>query len=79
MIDPAEALERARELRTYADGLDEARPELARRLRIASDELSELAWQLEAERSGRLALQVRYEGCLEILGKRAYDATVVAE
>jgi hypothetical protein len=53
-----DAQQRARDLVTFADGINEIYPELARRSRLVANDLLELAQALTAERQARLAIQV---------------------
>lgn len=52
------AAQRARELVTFADGVGEIYPELARRSRLVANDLLEIVDALTAERHARLTMQL---------------------
>lgn len=75
MLDLDACGERSRELVTFADGLDDAgMHDSARRLRLASYDVAELISWLRAERSARVAMQAKYQRCLDVLTLRACPA-----
>jgi hypothetical protein len=70
----AEAIERARELIVFADGVEEAGlPQYASRARMVAHDALELAEQLDAERSARQALQARLERTERLLLARGLE------
>ena len=67
-------VERARELLTFAEGFLAAGggdEELAQRARAVARDALELAGELAAEQSARVAVQARAEELQAIIGKRA--------
>jgi hypothetical protein len=70
----------ASELIVFSDGLEEGGLLVyARRSRVVARELLCACDELEAERSARVALQLRCETLQEIVGGAAYQACVKAE
>ena len=71
----ADAREHAYDLILFADGVEEAGyPDLARRSRIVSRELLEIANDLDAERSARVAIQKARDEAVGILANQAGEA-----
>jgi hypothetical protein len=66
---------RARDLLTFADGLEEAGlPEIARRSRMVARDVLELAEELTAERSARRSSQENYERARDVIARRETGA-----
>jgi hypothetical protein len=75
------AIGAARDLILFADGVQEGAggfPELARRARVAARDVLELAEQLDAERSARVAMQKARDEALDVLRRRAGQAMAAA-
>jgi hypothetical protein len=73
------AANQARDLITFADGLEDVGLiDTARRSRVVARDLLEIVDQLRDERSARQAAQKSYERCLNVIGKRADEAMVEA-
>lgn len=77
MIDIDGARKRAQEFLHFSDGFEDAgHPELARRSRVTARDVIDLAGQLEAERSARVAIQRARDQAVAILAEHAHLETV---
>jgi hypothetical protein len=66
-----DAVRRARELLTFADGVEEAGlVRFAQKSRVVARDALDLAEQLSAERSARVAMQAARDRCLALLMAR---------
>lgn len=74
-VEPEEATQRAARLIEYADGLEEGGYDgpVCGRIRVVARDVLDLAEQLIATESAYLVLKARYEDCLTIIGKAAYE------
>ena len=66
------AEQRARELWAWADGYEDTNEQHARRCRMVARDVLELIPELEAERSGRRAMQENYQRALAVMETRLY-------
>lgn len=72
MLDLDACERRARELITFADGLEDGgMTDTARRSRAVARETLELVDAVRSERSARQAAQASYKRCLDLIGARA--------